>query len=85
MDANDLTSEELAFLKRHGLSAADVYNGPKQTVAQRPEAAKAAGCSEMLDTSFGVALKAVADALGDSKRSDVWMSPRWADYDRIAA
>jgi hypothetical protein len=32
-----------------------------------------------------VALKAVDDALGGAKRADEWTSPRWGDYDRIAA
>lgn len=37
--------------------------------------------SELLHTSFPKAIKAVADAIGDSKREDLWKSLRWADYD----
>lgn len=38
--------------------------------------------SEILNVSFGRALKAVEGAIGDSKLDDLWMSPEWADYDR---
>ncbi len=35
---------------------------------------------ELLQTSFPKALKAIADAIGNSKRADLWMSPHCADY-----
>jgi hypothetical protein len=41
--------------------------------------------SELLQTSFPKAIKALADAIGDSKREDLWKSPRWVDYDWSAA
>jgi hypothetical protein len=36
---------------------------------------------EILRCSFGVALKAIADSIGDDQRSDVWRSERHRDYE----
>lgn len=36
---------------------------------------------EILQCGFTVALKSVADAIGDGERGDVWRSLHWRDYD----
>ncbi|MGD1036763.1 MAG: GIY-YIG nuclease family protein [Roseiarcus sp.] len=41
--------------------------------------------SELLQTSFPNAIKALAETIGDSKRENLWKSARWADYDWSAA
>jgi hypothetical protein len=41
--------------------------------------------AELLQTSFPKAIKALADAIGDSKREDLWKSTHWIDYDWSAA
>jgi T5orf172 domain len=37
--------------------------------------------SEIHRCTFTLALKAVADAIGDGEKTDVWRSPHWRDYD----
>jgi hypothetical protein len=36
--------------------------------------------SELLKAPFDRAIKAVADAIGDSKRDHLWRSPRWVEF-----
>jgi hypothetical protein len=36
---------------------------------------------DLLETSFRNAIKAISDAIGESRRENLWMCRHWADYD----